>query len=514
MRFLTGSHLRAAMLSTTLVLGVSLAPAVAQDNTDVTIPLEVDAATLDPRLQRDTTAFRLTDIIYSGLVTFDADFLPQPDLAKSWEQPDPKTVVFHLREDAVFHDGTPVTAEDVVFTFTSIKDPELKSRYAQFFAPVESIVAVDTHTVQFNLSEPYAPLFSYLDLGIVSKAYAESGADTGNAPMGSGPYKIEKWEKGVTIDLAAFDKYYGGEAYVKKIHSPIVTDYAARAQALEAGDADIVMSNLNPQDVIRLEGNPDFAHSAMPSMTFNYLNFNTADPILKDPAVRRAVAKLIDAKTINDAILGGIDTLANSIILPGFKWVDTSDVQQFAFDIEAAKAELDALGWKVGPDGVRVKDGQRLTIKLSTNSGIRGQIVEYLQNVFQQAGIEAKTAIADYATFIAGVYDGSYGIAMISMNNIADPDRAIYLQLHSGAPLNWGKYSNPELDAAAEAGRSAATVEERAAAYKKAAQIIAEDVPYYILTYVRQDNFANKDFSWFEGDARGNLRSLVRGPKK
>lgn len=514
MKLLTGKCLRAATLSVAFILGAPAVPAVAQDKTNVTIPLEVDAFTLDPRVQRDTTAFRLTDIIYSGLVTFDADFLPQPDLAKSWEQPDAKTVVFHLREDAVFHDGTPLTADDVVFTFTSLKNPELKSRYAQFFAPVESVVAVDKHTVQFNLSAPYAPLFSYLDLGIVPKAYAESGADIGSAPVGSGPYKIEKWEKGVTIDLAAFDKYYGGEAFVKKIHAPIVTDFAARAQALEAGDADIVMSNLNPQDINRLEANTAFAHKSMPSMTFNYLNFNTADPILKDPAVRRALAKLVDAKTINDAILGGIDTLATGIILPGFKWAYTTDVQQIGFDMEAAKAELDALGWKVGPDGVRVKDGQRLSIKLSTNSGVRGQIVEYIQNVFQQAGIDATTNVADYATFIAGVYDGSYGIAMMSMNNIADPDRSIYLQLHSGAPLNWGKYSNPELDAAAEAGRSAATVAERAAAYKTAANIIANDVPYYILTYVRQDSFANKDFSWFEGDARGNLRSLVRGPKK
>src|SRR5690606_4957216 len=145
--------------------------------------LETDAATLDPRLQRDTTAFRINDVVFSGLVSLDDSFQAQPDLALSWEQPDDKTWIFHLRDDAVFHDGEKLTAADVAFTFNSILDPELNSRYKQFFSPLTSVEAVDDTTVRFNLSAPYAPLLSYVDLGIVPQHYVEAGGDIASAPI-------------------------------------------------------------------------------------------------------------------------------------------------------------------------------------------------------------------------------------------------------------------------------------------------------------------------------------------
>ncbi|MCH8111424.1 MAG: ABC transporter substrate-binding protein, partial [Proteobacteria bacterium] len=185
------------VLAGVAVLGFTLAgpapTALAQGSENVVrIGTDVDAGTLDPRIMRDTTAYRAINLIYDGLVQLDENLQPVPDLAVSWENPDPKTWIFHLREGVKFHDGTPVTAADVKFTLDTIRDPALKARFRSLYAPIDTVEAVDNLTVKITLKEPYAPLLSYLDLGIVPKHAVEAGADISNNPIGSGPYRLVK----------------------------------------------------------------------------------------------------------------------------------------------------------------------------------------------------------------------------------------------------------------------------------------------------------------------------------
>lgn len=482
-------------------------------NQTVRIGTDVDAASLDPRTLRNTTDYRVLDLLYDGLVRLNGDLLPEPNLATKLEQVDPTTLLVTLREDAKFHDGTPLTAEDVVFTYTSIRDPKLASNAASLFAPIETVEAVGTHQVKFTLSKPNAPLLSYMDIGIVPKHAVEAGQDLSNKPVGTGPYKLASWTKGSEIVLEANADYAGGAPATDKIVFVVLGDNTARAQALEAGDLQMIMTPLSPDDVTRLAADDRFTHTKLPGLTMTYLGFNTQSPAIADPAVRRVVGMLIDQDVIVDQIYGGLDIPGTSVLMPSNSWVYSPDIRQPTFDMEGAAKALADLGWTAGSDGMLQKDGQKLTIRLSTNSedSARIQTIEYIQNVMQQVGIDAQISIADFPAWIADVRAGNYDIALLSWVNLVDPDRGTYSHFTTTGATNWGKYSNPVVDEALEKGRTSLDQQERIEAYHQAARALAEDLPYYVLSYTGFDAFASKQITGGEpDDARGYLRNLTK----
>ncbi len=491
-----------------LVVGIA---GFSAERTIIRVAMDVDAGTLDPRLARDTTAYRTCNLIYDALVQLDASFQPQPSLATSWEATDSTTWIFHLRTDVTFSDGTPLTADDVVFTYQTLTDPSFNAPYRSLYTPIKSIEAVDAHTVKMVLSEPYAPLFSYLDEGIVPKHIAATDPEQlVSNPVGSGPFTLSRWDKGSKIVLAARDDYWGGASNVD-IEIDIVPDPTARAQALEAGDLDLIMSPLAPQDVSRLAHEEGIAGNIMAGVGTTYLNFNCVDPIVSDVRVRQAIGMLVDQDTISGYIYQGMDLPATSILLPS--WASYTDaIRQPLFSVAAAKARLAEAGWKdTNGDGILDKNGQKLSIVLSTHSEDpnRIQAVEYLQYLFTQAGIDATTSIADWPSFIANVMAGKYQIALLGWLNLIDPDRAMYNQLYSTGANNWGKYSNPQLDAALDAGRTGLTEAARTQAYRAAATIIATDLPYYIILDQGYQVFYTPKLVGFQPNVRGFLRPLM-----
>jgi peptide/nickel transport system substrate-binding protein len=497
--------LRFRLLAATAALALATGIAGAQE---LVIGADVDAGTLDPRLARDTTAYRSVNLIYSGLVHLTPELEPVPDLAESWESPDPKTIVFTLREGLKFSDGSALTAEDVVFTFETILNPDFSAPQRGLFTPIESVEAVDERTVRFNLASPYAPLLSYLDMGIVPSDY---DGDLSTDPVGAGPMVLSNWNRGSEIVLSASDNYWAGAPEVKELTLRIVGDNAARAQAFEAGDLDVIQSPLSPGDIKRLAADDSYNSNLSAGLGVTYLNMNTNNPLLADPATRRAFAMLVDQSTIVDAIYEGVDEVANSIILPS-SWAYDASIAQPTFDPEGAKAAFAELGWSDSDgDGVLDRDGQKLSVTLATHSEDpnRIQAVEFLQATMQQAGIDAQVQISDWPSFSTGyVQKGEHEIALLGWLNIVDPDRLTYNQLTTGAGLNWGGYSNEEVDKLLEEGRTALDQEARKAAYQKAAAIIAEEVPYYIISYQGYHLFYKKDMP---ADVTANPRGTFRG---
>ena len=227
----------AALVSAALAAG----PVTAEQ---IRLGADVDAGTLDPRVMRNTTAYRVNNLLYDGLVQLDASLQPKPDLAESWTNPEPTVWIFTLREGVKFHDGTELDADDVVFTFETILDPDLKARFRSLFTPIETIEAVDARTVKITLKEPYAPLLSYLDMGIVPRDYVEGGGDLSSNPVGTGPLKLTNWERGTKIVLEPFSDHWSGAPEIDGFEFVVVGDNTARAQAFEAGDLDIIQSPL------------------------------------------------------------------------------------------------------------------------------------------------------------------------------------------------------------------------------------------------------------------------------
>jgi peptide/nickel transport system substrate-binding protein len=493
----------------TIALVLALLSCVAVDAQDRTrVGTDVDAAVLDPRIMRDTTAFRVDDMLFDGLIELDAKSQPQPGLAKSWDHPDPTTWIFHLR-DAKFQNGAPVTAEDVVYTFETTLDPKMASRFRGWLTPIKSITAVDPQTVRIDLSQPYAPLLYYMELGIVPKAVASaSNADMSAHPIGSGPMRLADWKRGNRIVIEANPDYWNGAPKLKQLEMIIVSDNTARAQALEAGDLDFINSPLSPQDVHRLMGEAKFSHVNIRGQALTFLLFNTHDPELSDPAIRRGLAHLIDQKTILTQIYGDIDQPANEMLLPTSLGYDPS-LKQPAFDVAGAEKDFAALGWKRGAGGKLMRDGKPLTLTLSTHSEDpnRVQAMEFLQAVFTDAGIDTKVSLADFPSFFTAVRQGRTQIALLGMAlNVPDPDRILYDQMHSGGGNNWSGYSNPEVDKLLDQGRRG---EDRLAAYQKAEAILVQDLPLYMLSYQGYQAFYKPELKSFEPNPRGYLRSLL-----
>jgi peptide/nickel transport system substrate-binding protein len=487
------------------VFALALACSAPAEKTRLSIGTDVDAGSLDPRLMRDTTSYRVVDLLYDGLVRLDRDLSPTPGLATHWESPDPTLFVFHLRE-ARFHDGELVSAEDVVHTFRTIVDPALGAPLRALYEPIASVEALDARTVKFALRAPYAPFLRYLDLPVVPRG----AKDLATRPVGSGPYRLDRWDRGSRIALGANEDYWGGTPEIESIELVVVADNTARAQAFEAGDLDLVHSPLSPQDVNRLRADPRFVARVEPALAFTYLNFNTARAPLSDPSLRRAVAMLVDQKTILGKIYESVDEEARSILLPA--WGIEADRAQPLYDPEASDALLRELGFRdVDGDGILERDGRKLAFELGTHSEDvnRVQTVEYLQNELRRHGIDARVRISDWPSFSVRRDSGDYDVILLGWTQLVDPDRGTYDQLHSGGGLNWGGYRSSRADELLEEARSTLDETARAEAYRKVASIVAEELPYFVLSYQGYHLFHRPGLSGFVPDPRGMLRSLA-----
>jgi peptide/nickel transport system substrate-binding protein len=292
----------------------------------------------------------------------------------------------------------------------------------------------------------------------------------------------------------------------------VIGDNTARAQAFEAKDLDVIQSPLSPQDIKRLQGNAAFGNAVTTGLGITYLNFNTGDPAVSDPRMRRALAQLVDQKSIVEDLYRGVDQVAGSILLPS-SWAYSATIKQPAFNPAEGGKALDALGWKdTNGDGIRDKDGKKLTVTISTHSEDpnRVQTLEFMQSVFQQAGVEAQLRISDWPSFSTGyVQKSQHQVALLGWLNIVDPDRLMYSQFATNGPLNWGKYSNPELDTLLDTGRKSLDLEARKTAYQKAAAIIANDLPYYVVSYQGYQVFYAKSLGTLEVNPRGYLRNVL-----
>ena len=448
------------------------------------IGLDVDPGTMDPRLIRDTSATRMQDLIFNGLVRLDPKLKPVPDLALSWKYASATVLEMKLRPNVIFHDGQPFTAEDVIYTYTTLLDTNFNSPRRGFFTPISKVEAVDPLTVRFTLSAPFAPLLQYMTLGIVPKGAASSaGADFGSKPVGTGPFRFVSWQRGNRIELAANDKYFRGRPKVDGLSIRPIPDNNVRLTALESGDLQFIHSPVPPQDLDRLSKNNRLAVSKVSALGYTYLNINTKDPILADKRVRQALAYLTDRATIAKEIFFGMDTPGDSFLIPDTDYY-SDNVTKYSYDPAKANELLNAAGWVAGGQGIREKNGRSLTIELVTNiDPNRQQVLEFLQGEWRKAGIEVKVRVYDFAAMLNDLIAGKYQISLIGLLNVVDPDAPVFNYLRTGGANNWGKYSNPIIDKLAQEGRTTTNIPRRKPIYAQVARIATEEVPFIFLLY-------------------------------
>jgi peptide/nickel transport system substrate-binding protein len=463
------------------------------------VGVETNPTNLDPRLAVDIASLQVTDIVYNRLVKKDRHSNIVPDLAEKWEMPDDTTYVFHLRKGVKFHDGTPLTADDVKYTFDSIRDPSLKSPKRSSTSPIKEIRVIDKHTISFVLKRPFAPFLSNMIQGIVPMHIAKDKKNNlSRNPVGTGPYKLSKWEFDQKLELAANEDYFEGRPRLDRVVYKIIPDQTVRLLELEKGSVHLIQNGISPDVISRLEQNPKLKLIKETGVNYSYIGFNLEDSILKNKKVRHAIAHAINREDIIKNIQKGLAIPATGLLSPSH-WAYEPKVRKFPYDPKKAKRLLDEAGYP-DPDGDGPKPRFAIRYKTSQNQ-VRKRIAEVIQEQLIQVGIKVEMRSYEWGTFFSDIRSGNFQMYTLTWVGVTDPDIYYYIFYSGSVPpkgANRGRYSNKALDRLIEQGRYTLDLEKRKRIYSEIQKIIAEDSPYISLWYLKNVAVMRKELKGFE----------------
>jgi peptide/nickel transport system substrate-binding protein len=452
-----------------------------RDPKTVVFLIESSPTSLDPRVGTDVQSEHIDELLFDGLVERDASFHFTPALAERWEQTDPKTLVFHLRDGVKFHNGKALTSGDVKWTLESMRNGTVISVKAASYASVDTIETPDAKTVVFHLKKPDNFLLTNLSTGAIGIVPAGSGKEFWRNPVGTGPFAFvsQQIDQDVVVERNAAS--WRVVPQIERVRFAVVPDIITEALELEKGSADVTI-NSQPMDSLPvLASRPNLEVTAVPGTQIQYLNFNLRDPLLADARVRQAISCAIDRDLLIHALMGGHAQAAKSL-LPVTHWAWNGGGPDFSYDPKRAEQLLDEAGYPRRANGVRM----HLTMKTSSVEDIR-----LLSAVFQQqlakVGIDLDIRSYEFATFYADVTRGAfqmYSLRWIGGNE--QPDiftHAFSTARFSPKGANRGHYSNAKLDDLLDDAYQNSDQEKRKADYAEAQQILATDLPAINLWY-------------------------------
>jgi peptide/nickel transport system substrate-binding protein len=460
------------------------APQSADETGYLTVGIESQPLNLDPRFATDANSARVGGLIYNSLLRADERGQLRAELARRWQMIDPRTYVFELRRDVQFHDGRPLTARDVKYTYESILDPRTRSPKRGMLKPLVAIEELSSHRVRFRLSEPHAPFVEQFTLGIVG-ATPNGASASPTPPAGSGPFVFESAEPGEKVVLKANASYWEGAPGTAGIVFKIVPDAMVRVLEFKKRSIDFMQNDIEPDMLPWLRKNTEGSVVTRQGTTFQYIGINLDHPILRHRKVRQAIALAIDRQRIIRHLLKDLGTPATGLLSP-LNWAYEGAVDIWPHDPARAKRLLDEAGF-ADPDGPGPRPRFKLSFK-TTNIDLRRRIAEAFKEQLQSVGIELEIRGYEWGTFYSDVKKGNFHLFSLAWVGVMDPD--IYHQLFHSQSVppdgdNRGRYANSELDALLERGRRATDMNERRLIYGAVQKIVARDLPYIPLWWVK-----------------------------
>lgn len=491
-----------------------------------------DASTLNPVLVNDQASGDVSGQLYVTLTGLDpASGAIIGALAESWDSSeDGLTMTFHLRDDVVWSDGTPVTANDVAFTFDAINNDTVASPLRSSFALVDSWRVIDDNTLEMTFSSVDCTILGNLAVGMIP-AHAFNNDPTtipdnpeNTAPtVVNGPFTFREWVPDDHITLDANPTYYLGKPNIDSWTRRVYADQASEFAALLAGETDTASRGVGNQYVSVVEGQVAAGSGLNLTKFFDngylFLAFNLANPenpqngwddldgdgaytageppleqdphpILSDPAVRLAIANAVDYQgIINQVAFGqGAPIVANT--WPSIEWAYNTDIQPRTQDLEAAQAILDEAGWVDSDgDGVREKDGRRLAFSIMTNAGneTRENIGVVLKDTLDAIGFDVTLDYIEFGAMVGRLVGQTYDAVIVGFGGGPpepdDSNQFSYLNDEVGAGFNFVSYYNPTFEENLTAGKSVpgCAEEDRAPFYKANQEEMFNDLPYVFL---------------------------------
>lgn len=473
---------------------------------DISAPIEG----LDSRYATSAAASRISKLIYSPLFEMSPQISPEPVLAKSVQAVGDKKFIITLKDNLTFHDGTPITAEDVVYTYKDLGTPDVSSPHAEKFDYIKSITANGDKEIIFELKEPHAPFLTDLcALGIVSKkACFGRSQKCRHENIGSGPYTVKEWDTAKeAIHLTPFDKWFEGKPKSDLLFR-VVRDENTRILELIGKKADVIDSDFSPVNLSELRKQPHLKIDQMKGLGYTYLAMNLRPPrtedvkgsdkyltraALSNKKVRQALARALNIDEIIKTVLLNTADRASGLV-PGGHWAKDSNLEPIKFDPTLAEKLLDEAGFKRGPDGMRFK----VTISIMPNR-IRQNTAQLFTDYLKKVGVDASLRIKDWGALYQDMKQGNFEMLIANWVPVTDPDLYYFVQHSSNIPDetkpggNRHAYKNASADKLIELGRKTLDPEKRKPIYQEIERIMLEDLPYIPLWNEQRFVVFNRD---------------------
>ncbi|MDY3997886.1 MAG: ABC transporter substrate-binding protein [Blautia sp.] len=425
------------------------------------------------------------EMVFRGLMKTDVNCQPQCDIASSYEiSDDLLTYTFNIRDNVKFHDGTTLTADDVVFTLNSILDEKVNSSIRSDFLQVDKVEKISDTCVSITLKEPFPPLLDKLTVGIVP-AHCFEGQDVNTAefninPVGCGPYKFVSLEAGTKCVLTKFDDFYGDTAKIENIIYLYLPDYNTRALQLKNGEIDFTF--IEPSQVEEIEKGENTQVFPIESADYRCVmyNFDSCE-FFEDVNVRKALNCATDSQGVVNAIAHGYGQVAYSPLQKNK--FNFEDVEKYEYDVERAAALLEESGWTdTDGDGFLDKDGEKLAFTLTApiDDEVRVNIATYLSSEWGKLGVECTVSALGWDAIDISKCEAF----LLGWGSPFDADNDTYRLFMTGSPDNYGFYSNADVDKALADARIKTEDDDRAACYADFQKAMSEDPAYNFICYL------------------------------
>ncbi len=447
-----------------------------RDPNEFRVGIESTPASLDPRYATDAHGVRIIPLIFNGLLRKTPEGGVEPDLAVSWETPAPLVHELVLREGVTFHDGSLLTAQDVVATYNYLRNPENGSPHSGALKSLASVVA-EGDKVVFTLSEQYVSFPFQLTHGILPERLAQI-KDIGDELTGTGPFRLARYLPGEEVLLTAFADHFRGAPKIDRARFRIVGSATTRLLEVRSGGLDLLQNAVPPYSLKFLERQEGLDVVRGAGSSYQYLGFNLKDPLTSDLRVRRAIAHALDRDALIRYVMQGQARKANSVFPPEH-WAHAPGAMSYDYDPARAMVLLDEAGY-TDPDGDGPLKRFSLSYKTSTDK-TANEAARIIADQLGKVGIGVEVMSFEWGTFFGDVKKGNFQLMSLRWVGLSDPDVLHYIFHSESVPpngANRGRYLNPELDRWLDGSRGEADMEKRAALYRSIQEKIAEDCVY------------------------------------
>ncbi len=452
-----------------VTIAATMAFGTANAKDQIVIDLVNEPATLDPHVQWNPDSYYVYRNIFDNIVTRDNAGAIAPQIATSWKRLSDTQIEFTIRGDVKFHDGQPLSAEDVAYSIKRITDPAFGSPQLGQFNKIIKAEVTGPNTVTLTTDGVYPALLAQLvKLSVVPKHVVEKvGKDAFNLhPVGSGPYKFEAWQRGVQVTLSRNDAYWGDKGPFKTAVFRAVPDAATRVADLETGTSDLVVT-LNSDLAAEIKKSGRAQVLSVLTERVAYFGINSFKAPLNDVRIRRAMAYAIDKEGIVEGILAGYPKVVGELASPThFGWAD--GIEPYPYDLAKAKALVAEVGAIA-----------KTPMEFATSPVYDQRVIQAIQQMLNDAGLNVQIKMTDMATYLKGQQSSvpetantlSYGRWSCACQ---DADGIMFPLLHSSS--NWSRVRDARLDQLLAAARGEPDEAKRKTLYAEAHKIVKDEV--------------------------------------